>query len=325
MREILYRSLYRGELVWNKTRKRNRWGVKQPHDRPVADWIRLDCPALCIVTDEIWHTAHLAIAAHRAQYARAVAGRPFGTGAKYLLTGLLQCGLCGGGMEARSRAHGSRGRRQAERVVFYGCAGYHRRGSVVCANRHTVPMRAANEAILSAIEAQMLNPAVLKTAVERLAEELSGGQPVLSNAIERELAEIETELDRLTRTLIREGESRTIFRAIREREDRQSALEADLAALAKAKQWKADRAEIIQELTARLANWRARLAEQSGPANRLLRQMISGKLMMSPSKKGYRSLGSARCSQSSLDSYDIIWRPQRGEYRSGHAKPLVKC
>jgi len=110
-------------------------------------------------------------------------------------------------------------------------------------------MRAANEAILTAIESGLLNPVVLMTAVDRLADELSGGQPVLSSAMERELAQVETELDRLTSAVAGGGKMASLVRAIRQREDRCSELQVSLAALAKAKQWTADRVVIVEELT----------------------------------------------------------------------------
>ncbi len=34
VREVLYRPLYQGEIVWNKTRKRNAWGQQQASGRP---------------------------------------------------------------------------------------------------------------------------------------------------------------------------------------------------------------------------------------------------------------------------------------------------
>jgi hypothetical protein len=34
VREILLWTLYRGEVVWNRQRKRDRWGVKKYLDRP---------------------------------------------------------------------------------------------------------------------------------------------------------------------------------------------------------------------------------------------------------------------------------------------------
>ena len=47
----------------------------------------------------------------------------------------------------------------------------------------------------------------------------------------------------------------------------------------------------MEELTARLTDWRDMLAEQSGQANRLLRQVIVGKLTMTPGEDGYRFTG----------------------------------
>jgi DNA invertase Pin-like site-specific DNA recombinase len=52
IREILYRPTYRGEIVWNKIRKRDQWGVKKYLARPEADWLRLLAPELRIVSDE---------------------------------------------------------------------------------------------------------------------------------------------------------------------------------------------------------------------------------------------------------------------------------
>ncbi len=50
VREALYRPLYRGEIVWNQTRKRNTWGVKQQHRRPEGDRIVVPAPQLRIVS-----------------------------------------------------------------------------------------------------------------------------------------------------------------------------------------------------------------------------------------------------------------------------------
>ena len=58
VREVLHRPLYRGQIVWNRTRKRNTWGQKQQHARPDADWLRIPAPALRIVSDEAWAAAH---------------------------------------------------------------------------------------------------------------------------------------------------------------------------------------------------------------------------------------------------------------------------
>lgn len=47
--EVLQRPLYRGEVVWGRTKKRDRWGVKRQTPQAEADWIRVDVPELRIV------------------------------------------------------------------------------------------------------------------------------------------------------------------------------------------------------------------------------------------------------------------------------------
>ena len=40
VRSVLFRELYRGEIVWAQTAKRDRWGRKRQASRPESDWIR---------------------------------------------------------------------------------------------------------------------------------------------------------------------------------------------------------------------------------------------------------------------------------------------
>ena len=57
VREVLYRPVYRGEIVWNQTRKRDTWGRTHQAGRPEADWIRVPAPSLRIVSDDLWARA----------------------------------------------------------------------------------------------------------------------------------------------------------------------------------------------------------------------------------------------------------------------------
>jgi DNA invertase Pin-like site-specific DNA recombinase len=58
VREVLNRPLYRGEIVWNRTKKRNQWGQQQQKARPETDWLRLPAPELRIVSEAAWSAAH---------------------------------------------------------------------------------------------------------------------------------------------------------------------------------------------------------------------------------------------------------------------------
>lgn len=61
IREMLYRSLYKGELVWGKHQKIMRGGTKKLRRRPEAEWLRLEAPELLIVSAETWEAAMLVL------------------------------------------------------------------------------------------------------------------------------------------------------------------------------------------------------------------------------------------------------------------------
>lgn len=137
---ILRRPLYRGEIVWNQTKKRDTWGRKRQQPRDASEWLlRQDRPDLRIVPDALWHAAHERLAGAKEDYVRRNAGRSWGrptngTESKYLLTGLAQCGCCNGGLCVQTRSHGGR------RAFFYACSSYYHRGRSVCDNGQALPM-----------------------------------------------------------------------------------------------------------------------------------------------------------------------------------------
>jgi Recombinase/Recombinase zinc beta ribbon domain len=127
LRDVLCRELYRGRIVWNKSKKRDRWGKVKQTKNPEAMWITKPAPELRIIPDAVWNAAHKRLQEARASYLRATGGRLHGhplnaVAAKYLLTGLSKCGLCGGSLEVVSRPHGKR------RAKFYACSNHNRRG-----------------------------------------------------------------------------------------------------------------------------------------------------------------------------------------------------
>ncbi len=164
VRAILHRPLYRGELVWNRTRKRNAWGQTQPQARPESEWCRQEVLDLRIVSEELWNAVQARVARVRATYLRGTDGRLYGRpkngiDSKYLLSGLARCGVCGGGLYVKSRSHGRR------RAYFYGCTSYHQRGTSICPNGHELPMARADQAVLSAILEDMLDPTLVEAVV----------------------------------------------------------------------------------------------------------------------------------------------------------------
>jgi site-specific DNA recombinase len=54
LREMLYRELYRGVIVWNRKQKITRGGTKKLRKRPESEWLRLEAPELQIVPPDLW-------------------------------------------------------------------------------------------------------------------------------------------------------------------------------------------------------------------------------------------------------------------------------
>src|SRR2546427_6760919 len=53
IREMLYRSLYRGEIVWNRSQKIVKGGTKKQRKRDESEWLRFPAPALRVVPDDL--------------------------------------------------------------------------------------------------------------------------------------------------------------------------------------------------------------------------------------------------------------------------------
>jgi site-specific DNA recombinase len=143
IREMLYRPLYRGEVVWNKSQKINRGGTKKQRKRPAEEWIRLEAPELRIVSEDLWTAAHDRLAQARGAFARAtkngqLLGHPsrLDLDSRYLLSGMARCAECGGAIIAMTRGHGKK------RGHFYGCGYNHKRGTTVLTRPCWTPSRA---------------------------------------------------------------------------------------------------------------------------------------------------------------------------------------
>ena len=288
VREVLYRELYRGLIVWNQTRKRNGNGQKQPRARAAGERVTVPAAHLRIVTDEQWDAAHGRLERDRAIYLRTnkgvLWGRPVsGVEGKYLLTGLGRCSLCGGGLEVRSRAHGTG--RARHRVFFYACSTYHRRGSAVCPNKMEMPLQAADDAILSAFETELLDPGIIEEAMRR-AIARAKGQPANQDEQLRRLMErgeqIAGELERLTAAVVAGGEASTLVQAMRTREAELKSVRASIARLEQPPRVQRSDREAAQLLRAKLADWRGLLRAHVAQARQIVRKLVTGRIDFTP-------------------------------------------
>ena len=182
---ILNNELYIGRLVWNRQRfvKDPETGRRQARLNPPEEWVIEDVPHLRIVEDELWERVKARQTATRSAIIKPEgvrserARRP-----RYLFSGLLTCGDCGGGFTLVGKVH-------------YGCANSRNRGT--CDNRLTIRRDVLEETVLSGLRDNLLHPDLVREFVAEYQREfnrLRQGEEAAHAAMQRELTKVESEI-----------------------------------------------------------------------------------------------------------------------------------
>jgi site-specific DNA recombinase len=286
---MLTRPLYRGELTWNRTRKRNAWGIKHQTNRTETEWVQLEVPALRIVPEPLWQAVRERFRDTRASYLRATNGQLWGRPAngiesRYLLTGLAQCGVCGGSLIVHSRASG-RGRASA-----YLCSYHHLRGKTVCPGGLVLPMDLTNEAVLKTVEQDILHPEVVRRAMSLVISEMNAPADTVvphRTAVQAELTVLEQELSRLTAAVAQGGDLKPLLGGIQAREQRRLALQTELAGLEGLRPVDArDLQELQRQVEVRLTDWQGLLRRQVTVSRQILRKLLVGRIVFRQREDG---------------------------------------
>ena len=193
IREILYRRLYHGEIVWGKSThidRDGRAGVAVRRDE--RDWLVRPAPELQIVDDDLWAAVQARLRVANENYLRDCRGKLWGkpdirNEGRYLLTGLARCGVCGWNMAVLGGVR---------RV--YGCSHSFKRG--VCSNDLTQRVDLVDSAFLAALGKEVLVPErfryALTCGIERIKEELEQA-PDRRPTLERERATLVRKVERM--------------------------------------------------------------------------------------------------------------------------------
>src|SRR3989441_2413207 len=233
VRDLLENELYRGVLIFGRTRSVDKNGhAGRREGVPQDDWIRVQVPHLRIIDDELWAEVQRRKDATRRHYLRApdgtLLGRPeAGLVARHLLNGLLRC-PCGASMGYMAKGGRSRPK--------YYCNAYLSQRS--CSNSRGIPAkdrrragevlpgldRVVQEKLRGMLTEEVLDglwrdrEAKIKVALDRLY--------VGDAAAEREIAVLEAEIARLVSAIAAGTASPDIATAIAERRSRVDALRA---------------------------------------------------------------------------------------------------
>jgi DNA invertase Pin-like site-specific DNA recombinase len=284
--EILRRPLYRGEVVWNKTKKRNAEGKVAVTRRPPSEWERREDPALQIVSDEVWDAVQARLAAMRAKHDHGVRAPRRDADSKYLLTGFARCGACGGGLHVRSRAHGKH-----RRAFFYACTTHYNRGPQACGHVDQWPMEEIDHEVLAEIR-RLLDPHAvddLLTSARRMFE--ASAEPEHLNELKRELATLERARARLTEAITSSDEVVSVLvEKLRETERRRAELLTRLKQIDTAAQrpvWR----EIERDVRRHLADWGTLLRSDVAQARGAFRRLLTAPIRFTPGEeRGHRAL-----------------------------------
>jgi site-specific DNA recombinase len=163
---MLRNERYAGRLVWNRSQwiKEPGTGKRRRVKRPEDEWVIQEVPAL--IDGDTW--------AEVQRRFRQNTGR--GGVCRYLLSGLLECEICGSKLIV---AGGSQRR--------YVCSTYHNGGEYACSNRQSVPHKIAEHYILEPVLKDMLSPEAIGQAIAEMRSAIREMKPAKPDSQVQEL------------------------------------------------------------------------------------------------------------------------------------------
>ena len=185
---ILRNPIYRGRLVYAKSRYSEVGKKRGKVRRPEADRIVFEDGAPAIVPAVLWEHAQ---AKHGTR--RFATGRPWHR--PYLLSSLIECGNCGKRFQAQTQVRG-------KVPAYYLCGGYIASGVAVC-DAPRIPTAYLEDAVLEGI-ANRLDRVLDRAEIRKRIEELLRGEAPPEAALgdfEARLRETRRKIDRLVEAL----------------------------------------------------------------------------------------------------------------------------
>jgi hypothetical protein len=155
-----------------------------------SDWITQQIPELRIVPQALWDKAKT----RQKELDARTPGLWRRKRPRYLLSGLVQCGECGGGFSKINHTH-------------YGCSGSRNKGESVCTNRKTMAREKLEGAVLSALQTHLMRDDLVEVFCQEYTNHLNALRVEQDRARKSRVAEkrrLEKELENLI-TSIKNG------------------------------------------------------------------------------------------------------------------------
>ena len=235
---LINNELYIGRLVWNRLRyvKNPETGKRISRINPPEEWIVTEAPELRNIDDDLWQ----AIKDHRREitekYAAVIevtqtartnrlngAHRP-----RHLLSGLLECGVCGGPYSMRGHE-----RNGCSNHVMTGTCSNGTCSNGTCSNGRGIRRSVIEERVLAGLKDRLMEPEAAAEAMRTYAEETNqiDRERRASGASDRkELAVVEKKIASMIAVIEDRGYVRGMVKRLLELEARQDELTERLTA-----------------------------------------------------------------------------------------------
>ena len=193
---VLNNALYRGVLEWNRCSytKNPRTGKRVARPNPPELWERSEVPHLRIVDDSLWRRVK-----DRQGSIRAAQTQPVGVGietgdnalnrthrTRYLLSGLLRCGCCGGDYTIINKSR-------------FGCSTRKRKGT--CDNALSITVQEIEDRVLVGLKERLMDPELVSAFVEGYQEAIQEEQEK-RKAAKSQLEKRRADIDRKIRGIL---------------------------------------------------------------------------------------------------------------------------
>ena len=217
---ILNNEMYIGRIVWNRQRfvKDPDTGKRVSRLNPREEWVIQDVPELRIIDQNLWDAVKMRQLMVKQN---TETGEENGIWerrrARYLLSGLTRCGVCGGGYSMISATH-------------VGCSTARNKGT--CSNRLAIKRTELEERVLGSLKGKLMDPTLFREFCDEFTREMNRlrmeGGASLTTA-RAEVKRIDHELDTLLNLILKGGHAERINAKMVELEARKAELERVLA------------------------------------------------------------------------------------------------
>lgn len=178
---MLSNTRYIGKLSWGTTVEKidPESGRRVREDVPQEQWDTREAPELRIISEELWNKVQ-AVRSQKVNVGVQNTGGMSRTEAsrRYLLSSLMDCGVCGGNMNVAT-----------SNPTRYGCTNHRNRGKEVCVNRTTVRQDALEKAFVGALSDKLraddLREDLIQTLYAHLVKEMLLEQETDKTALEQ--------------------------------------------------------------------------------------------------------------------------------------------